>query len=67
MWSPVRYDSATEQDFIWVEASFPFTTCAPHHMLENTRFQQCLADACVFSLVEEGHVTIIAVLHIDDI
>ena len=67
MWSPVRCDSAIEQEFIWVEASFPFIACAPHHMLENTQFQQCFADACVFSLVEEGRVAIIAVLHADDI
>ena len=30
-------------------------------------FQQCLADACVFCLVEEGRVAIIAVVHVDDI
>ena len=30
-------------------------------------FQQCLADACVFRLVEEGRVAIIAVVHVDDI
>ena len=30
-------------------------------------FQQCLANACVFRLFEEGRVAIIAVVHVDDI
>ena len=30
-------------------------------------FQQYLADACVFRLVEEGRVAIIAVVHVDDV
>ena len=38
------------------------TTC-----LETLGFQQCLANACVFRLVEEGRVAIIAVVHVDDI
>ena len=38
------------------------TTC-----LKTLGFQQCLADACVFRLVEEGRVAIIAVVHVDDI
>lgn len=38
------------------------TTC-----LETLGFHQCLADACVFRLVEEGCVAIIAVVHVDDI
>ena len=38
------------------------TTC-----LKTLCFQQCLADSCVFHLVEEGRVTIIAVVHVDDI
>ena len=38
------------------------TTC-----LKTLSFQQCLADACVFRLVEEGRVAIIAVVHVDDI
>ena len=38
------------------------TTC-----LKTLNFQQCLADACVFRLVEEGRVAIIAVVHVDDI
>ena len=38
------------------------TTC-----LNTLGFQQCLADACVFRLVEEGRVAIIAVVHVDDI
>ena len=29
--------------------------------------QQCVADACIFRLVEEGRVVIIAVVHVDDI
>ena len=38
------------------------TTC-----LKTLGFQQCLADTCVFRLVEEGRVAIIAVVHVDDI
>ena len=38
------------------------TTC-----LKTLGFQQCLADACVFRLVEERHVAIIAVVHVDGI
>ena len=38
------------------------TTC-----LNTLGFQQCLADACVFRLVEEGRIAIIAVVHVDDI
>ena len=38
------------------------TTC-----LKTLGFQQCLADACVFRLVEEGRVAIIAVVYVDDI
>ena len=38
------------------------TTC-----LNALGFQQCLADACVFRLVEEGRIAIIAVVHVDDI
>ena len=34
--------------------------------LKTLGFQQCLADACVFRLVEEGRVAIIAVVHVDD-
>ena len=35
--------------------------------LETLGFQQCLAYSCVFRLVEEGRVAIIAVVHVDDI
>ena len=35
--------------------------------LKKLDFQQCLADACVFRLVEEGRVAVIAVVHVDDI
>ena len=35
--------------------------------LKTLGFQHCLADACVFHLVEEGRVAIIAVVHVDDI
>ena len=35
--------------------------------LKALGFQQCLADACVFRLVEEGRVAIITVVHVDDI
>ena len=38
------------------------TTC-----LKTLGFQQYLADACVFRLVEEGRVAITAVVHVDDI
>ena len=38
------------------------TTC-----LKTLGFQQCLADAYVFRLVEERRVAIIAVVHVDDI
>ena len=38
------------------------TTC-----LKTLGFQQCLVDACVFRLVEERRVAIIAVVHVDDI
>ena len=38
------------------------TTC-----LNTLGLQQCLADACVFRLVEEGRIAIIAVVHVDDI
>ncbi|CAM9728232.1 unnamed protein product [Ascophyllum nodosum] len=38
------------------------TTC-----LKILGFQQCLEDACVFRLVEEGRVAIIVVVHVDDI
>ena len=38
------------------------TTC-----LKTLGFQQCLADTCVFRLVEEWRVAIIAVVHVDDI
>ena len=42
--------------------------CASHRTcLKTLGFQQCLADACVFRLVEEGRVAIIAVVHVDDI
>ena len=39
-----------------------FTSC-----LKTLGFQQCLANVCVFRLVEEGRAAIIAVLHVDDI
>ena len=32
--------------------------------LKTLSFQQCIADACVFRLVEEGRVAIIAVVHV---
>ena len=38
------------------------TTC-----LKTLGFQQCLADACVFRLVEKGRVEFIAVVHVDGI
>ena len=38
------------------------TTC-----LKTLDFQQCLADACVVCLVEEGRVATIEVVHVDDI
>ena len=67
MWSPVRYNSATKQEFVRLKQASRswhahLTTC-----LKTLGFQQCLADACVFPLVEEGRVGIIAVVHVDDI
>ena len=38
------------------------TTC-----VKTLGFQECLTDACVFRLVGEGRVAIIAVVHVDDI
>ena len=41
-----------------------------HHLLRGMRgfgFQQCQADACVLSLVEEAAVSIVVVVHVDDI
>ena len=35
--------------------------------LKTLGFQQCLADACVFRLVEEGCVAIIAIVRVNDI
>ena len=35
--------------------------------LKTLDFQQCLADACVFRLAEEGRIAIIAVVHVDGI
>ena len=35
--------------------------------LKTLGFQQCLADAYVFRLVEEGRIAIITVVHVDDI
>ena len=38
------------------------TTC-----LQGLGFEQCLTDVCVFRLIEDGRVTITAVVHVDDI
>ena len=38
------------------------TTC-----LLRLGFEQCLTDVCVFRLIEDGRVTITAVVHVDDI
>ena len=38
------------------------TTC-----LERLGFEQCMTDVCVFRLIEDGHVAITAVVHVDDI
>ena len=35
--------------------------------LKTKCFQQCLANACVFRLVQKGRVAIIAAVHVDDI
>ena len=35
--------------------------------MESLGFEQCLADLCAFRLVENGHVSIISVVHVDDI
>ena len=38
------------------------TTC-----LQRLGFEQCMTDACVFRLIEDGRVAITAVVHVDDI
>ena len=38
------------------------TTC-----LKRLGFEQCMADVCVFRLIEDGRVAITAVVHVDDI
>ena len=38
------------------------TTC-----LKRLGFEQCMTDVCVFRLIEDGRVAIIAVVHVDDI
>ena len=41
-----------------------------HHLIVRMKilgFEQCLADACVLRLIEDGAVSIIAVVHVDDI
>ena len=35
--------------------------------LKTLGFERCLADACVFRLIEEGRGTIVAVVHVNDI
>ena len=35
--------------------------------LKTLGFQQCLADACVFRLIVEGHIAIVTVVHVDNI
>ena len=40
----------------------PLTTC-----LKRLGFEQCMADVCVFRLIENGRVAITAVVHVDDI
>ena len=40
----------------------PLTTC-----LKRLGFKQCMADVCVFRLIENGRVAITAVGHVDDI
>ena len=41
--------------------------CTSHAMLENTRLSIMFSHACIFRLVEEKRVAIIAVVHVDDI
>ena len=41
--------------------------CTSQSCLKTLCFQRCLADACVFRLIEEGRVAIIAVVHVDGI
>ena len=41
-----------------------------HRLLRGMRglgFEQCKADACVVRLIEEGGVSIVVVIHVDDI
>ena len=35
--------------------------------LQRLGFEQCLSDVCAFRLIEDGHVAITAVVHVDDI
>ena len=42
--------------------------CTPYLRLNTQDFEQCLADACVFRLIEERRVTvIIVVVHVNDV
>ena len=57
-----------EQESVWIKTYFEFMTRTPHIVLEDTiiGLEQCLAHACVFRLIEEGHVAITTVVHVDD-
>ena len=35
--------------------------------LKSLGFEQCLADVCVFRLIQEGQMIVTAVVHVDDI
>ena len=35
--------------------------------MKSLGFERCLADPCVFRLVENGNISIMAVVHVDDI
>ena len=43
-------------------------TCHSHliRCLEKLGFEQCKADVCIFRLIENGCVSITAVVHVDD-
>lgn len=52
---------------MWGEAGIGFVAYSFEFLNEETWFEQCPTDACVFQLVEGGIVSISAVVHGDDI
>ena len=50
-----------------MEAGIAYMACSPDDSLKRLGFEQCMADVCVFRLIENGRVAITAVVHVDDI